>query len=123
MRKTGLILGMPVLLSVLAGCGKSGDGDRMPPDDAYLLYHKTNRLLRQYYDSISQAPDSATAIGAFEHLNSELDSLNFSVEADTDLKLTEGENDTTYRNIIAVRKLYDRKLVEFGRKQHEPEEE
>lgn len=123
MRKTGMILAVPAFLTMLAGCGKSGDGDQMPPDDAYVLYHQTNKLLRQYYDSISQAPDSATAIGAFEHLNSELDSLNFSVEADTDLKLTEGENDTTYRNIIAVRKLYDRKLVEFGRKHREPEEE
>lgn len=105
-----------VLLAVCA-CGHTSTSDEEAerPVDALRLYSTTCRLVNIYADSIRNAPDSASAIVAFEHLQSELDSLNFSVEPDTDLLLTEGENDTIYMNLMAVRKIYDRRLEQLKR--------
>ena len=105
----------------LAACtgGSEADEDEGRPTDALRLYRTTCRLAHIYADSIRNAPDSASATSAFEHLQTELDSLNFSVEADTDLLLTEGENDTVYMNLIAVRQIYDNRLRQL-KKVHVP---
>lgn len=104
---------------MLGSCGRHHEDEQQPPTDVYRLYHTTNKLLRECYREMETATDSATVTEAFDNLNSALDSLNFSVAADTDLQLTEGENDTTYNNIIAVRRLYDRRLRELAVKEND----
>ena len=105
-----------IALALLTGCG-GGSDDESRPSDVKLLYHSIVRLAHVYADSIRMAPDSATAVGAFERFNARLDTINFSVAPDTDLQLTEGENDTIYLNLMAVRRIYDRKLSQLGLKQ------
>lgn len=97
-----------LLLVALPSCG--GGSDDETGDDSDRLYHETVRLAHIYADSIRNAPDSAAAMGAFAHFQEKLDTLNFSVKADTDLLLTEGENDTIFLNLQAIRKIYDNKL-------------
>lgn len=115
LKRTFYIAGLTVLL-MLAGCGTTTGEEEERPADAIKLYKSTCRLIRMYADSIRNAPDSVTAIGAFEHLQSELDSLNFSVKVNTDLMLTEGENDTIHMNLVAVRTIYDNKLKALNRR-------
>lgn len=97
-----------IALPLLGACSQAEEEDRH--DDTDRLFHGINSLAVEYAAKIRQAPDSASATGAFEEFQAELDSLNFSVEADTDLLLTEGENDTIFNNLINVRKIYDNKL-------------
>ena len=96
----------------MGACGVKEE--EVEDDDTDLLYHSTLKLTKIYADSIKMATDSATASGAFSRFNAELDSLNFRVRPDTDLLLTEGENDTIYANLMTVRKIYDRKMKELG---------
>ena len=116
MRKTayGLIGLMALALTAGCGGGRSEEEEGSRPDDARHLYESIMKLTKIYSDSIRMAPDSATVVGAFERFNARLDTINFSVAPDTDLLLTEGENDTLYNNLIALRQIYDRKLAELG---------
>lgn len=102
------------MLPMLASCSRGDnreDGDR---GDAPRLYSKTLALAKQYADSLRAAPDSTAAIDIFRRFHSELDSLNFSVAPDTDLLLTEGENDTIYRRLQQLRALYDGRLASYA---------
>ena len=110
-----------ILPFILASCGEHEEGEERP-SDANRLFKTSCRLTSIYAEKIRLAQDSATAIGIFEEMQNELDSLNFSVPPDTDLQLTEGENDTIFMNLMAVRRIYDRKLREL-KSNHQPEAE
>lgn len=71
-------------------------------------------LVRSFADSIANATDSVAATAAFEHFNAGLDSVNFAVPPNTDLLLTEAENDTLYYEITRIRRLYEEKLRQLG---------
>lgn len=92
-----------------------------PPDDATILYNKTLQLISQYSDSLSNAPDSMVIMEVMTHFNEKLDSLNFSVPPDTDLKISEGENDTLYLSIEKIRLLYDERLKRMAGRETENE--
>ena len=88
------------------------------PDDSDRLYGGTLELLRDYTDSIACATDSAAARSAFEQFNHRLDSLNFSMAPNTDLLLTEAENDTIFHGITTMKQTLEEKLYEFDQRLH-----
>ena len=101
-------------MMALTGCGGGGSEEDAGVSDVDRLYYSVNKLIRTYADSLRTAPDSAAVVGAFERFNAQLDTLNFSVAPDTDLLLTEGQNDTIYLNLMGLRHIYDRRLKELG---------
>lgn len=103
-----------LIVPLLMACGSKAGEEK--PDDSDMLYKETLRLITLYTDSIGAATDSVGAEEAFAGFSAQIDSLNMAVEPNTDLLLTEGENDTIYRRITALRTLYDNKLAEFGHK-------
>lgn len=98
------------LLSLFAGCGGRG-ADEGVRDDSDTLYHTSLKLIAIYTDSIRLATDSVTAANTFNHFQLEMDSLNRAVEADTDLLLTPGQNDTIYEKLSALLDIYHSKLA------------
>lgn len=108
-------------LLILTACAGETEGDEQRRSaDADRLFRETLRISRIYADSIRAASDSAAARSAFERFNAGIDSINFAVAPDTDLLLTEGENDTIYRNLMAVRRIYEDKLNALSRRHIEP---
>lgn len=122
MRKVWAAAMITTLLVASASCRREEQKNERGTD-ALRLYQSTMRLARIAADSIRNSADSASATEAFERLSNNLDSLNFSVEADTDLMLTEGENDTIFMQLMTVRKIYENKLRSLVRKvEEEPTE-
>lgn len=100
------------LLSLLCSC--SGGARPETVDDTDSLYRGSMALLDLYTDSIGHAPDSASAAGAFGRFQEKFDSLNFAVAPNTDLQLTEEENDTLYARLIRIREIFEEKLYNLG---------
>ena len=73
------------------------------PDDSDRLYSGSLSILRAAADSIAAASDSVEARAIFARANSRLDALALSVAPDTDLLLTEGENDTLFMEVTRLR--------------------
>lgn len=105
---------------LLEGCSQKEEIQQV--DDSDILYSETRKLVREYTDSINLAVDSLAAKSAFSNFNAKLDSLNFSVAPNTDLLLTEGENDTLYYEIMGVKVLYTDKLKKLGEPEPTDEE-
>lgn len=64
--------------------------------DATAMYERICTLTKEYTEKLEEAPDSAdwAAIGA--EFEEKLDKINLNVPPDTDLLLTEGQNDTIH---------------------------
>lgn len=105
-------IGAAGIILLAGGCSERNSERH---DDSDRLYQGTLELAREYADSISFATDSASLERAFERFNLLLDSLNFTVEPDTDLMLSEGENDTVTRTVLSLRDLYETRKKEIER--------
>ena len=79
-------------VAVLAGCSGSESDPR--EKEAAMLYQRLCKVTRLYTDSIGAASDSAQINALFERYEKEFDRISFDVSPDTDIFLTEGENDT-----------------------------
>lgn len=81
-----------VALSFMISCADGGKREHNA--SAASLYGKTVETLKAYTDSVRRAPDSAAVLALRDRCRDRLDHLNFEFPADTDLDMTEGENDT-----------------------------
>jgi len=87
-----LLAGILFLPAILAGCAKKApDSNR---EEARQLFSKSIGLIKRYTDSISAARDSTSLFDLDNRFNTSLANLNFEYPSDTDLALSEGENDT-----------------------------
>lgn len=90
-----------VLIAVLAvgsiwglGCSKENNGkDR---SQATEMYERICSLTNEYTDKLKAAPDSADWADVCAEFEEKLDKISFSYPPDTDLLLTEGQNDTIH---------------------------
>lgn len=87
------ILPLGALLLASAGACSGGDENRAETA-AESLYHQTVHITREYTSRIKAAKDSAACDSLFGRYRDIIDSINFKYPADTDLQLTEGQNDT-----------------------------
>lgn len=78
------------------------------------LFDKSSAMIRAYTDSMNAANDSALWARLDRDFDRRLARLNFEYPADTDLRMTEGENDTLYyltnRYVVARDAAIDRIL-------------
>lgn len=81
-----------VIMTGVGACGISSEDT--PAKLARELYEKTLKLNATYTDSMRVAKDSATVLRLSKDYETALTNLNFEYPADTDLEMSEGENDT-----------------------------
>ncbi len=76
-------------------------------EDAGKMFEKSINLLVLYTDSISKATDSTQVEGLINAYEYKINAINFEFPPDTDLRLTEEENDSLIKMIdrlVAARK-------------------
>lgn len=109
-KKTLLIIMAAAASPVISSCSM-GD-EKRDNRDADKLYSESIQLLRVYTDSLSKAPDTIAIQQLMERFEKRLDKINSDVVAETDLHLSEGENDTL---AILVQKLINTKNLRIKR--------
>ena len=76
------------------GCGReNSEKDRSQADEMFL---RICRLTKEYTARLEEAPDSADWAETCSEFEEKLDKISFSYPPDTDILLTEGQNDTIY---------------------------
>ena len=80
-----------------SSCGnvKTDNGEAM----ADQLFEKSANVIKGYTDSFANVADSATLRRLKDGFNEKMSKINFQFPADTDLKLSEEENDSLIRLI------------------------
>lgn len=76
-------------------------------EDAGKMFEKSINLLILYTDSISNAADSTQVEGLLNAYEYKINAINFEFPPDTDLRLTEEENDSLIKmtdRLVAARK-------------------
>ena len=90
------------------GCG----GSKKVKDraEAHELFEAVTSLTKSYTARVAAAPDSASWAMLCEEYEDSLDKVNFSFPPDTDLMLTEGQNDTITSLMGAYIKARDERI-------------
>lgn len=92
MRRLLYVILAAVVSLVAVGCG---NGKKVKDrTEAHELFDAVTTLTKSYTAKIAAAPDSAGWAMLCEEYEDSLDKVNFSFPPDTDLMLTEGQNDT-----------------------------
>lgn len=102
-----------ILLAVimLASCSSEKQKkDRSGADD---MFGKISALVTDYTLKVSEASDSASWAEACSEFEEKLDKINFSYPPDTDILLTEGQNDTIQSLIQEYVKARDLRIHEL----------
>lgn len=101
---------IPGLITVSCGSNATDTSDM----DSEKLFHETRSLTLTYIDSLNKANDSTAVKGLYERFDNKLTELNFSVAADTDYRIDEGQNDTIAVLLDSIRRVYDGRLYRLG---------
>lgn len=76
------------------GCRReSEDRDRTQADE---MYARICELTKEYTAKLQTAPDTTDWVATCNEFEEKLDKISFSYPPDTDILLTEGQNDTIY---------------------------
>ena len=99
-----------------SSCGnvKTDNGEAM----ADQLFEKSANVIKGYTDSLANVADSATLRRLKDGFNEKMSKINFQFPADTDLKLSEEENDSLIRLIDRHRRNDKGEGSSFGKRQH-----
>ena len=102
-----LLLALPALIAVIASGGCRRDNKDTDHAMAAQLFGKSVSLINLYTDSMRTARDSAALKRMTNDFDERLAKINFQFPADTDIHLTEQENDSLIKlldTLVAVRK-------------------
>lgn len=93
--KTRIMLAVIALVCLCAfGCTK--EKSRKDRSEATAMYERICKLTVEYTEKLEAAPDSADWASIGAEFEEKLDKISFSYPPDTDLLLTEGQNDTIH---------------------------
>ncbi|MDE6650686.1 MAG: hypothetical protein K2K45_12230 [Muribaculaceae bacterium] len=110
MGKTGYEVWL-IAAAVLAGCTSEKQmKDRSDADD---MFRRISALVENYTDKVSAAGDSAAWVQACVEFEDSLDRISFSYPPDTDMLLTEGQNDTVFALMQEYIKARDTRIGEI----------
>lgn len=112
MRRVYIIAMCILATSSLSSC--KGNKDQNNHDAAGQLFMKSMYLTEEYIDSIRNASDSAAVNRIFENFNLKLTTVNYQFPPDTDLELSEEENDSLIRMFTRLDAIIDKKLKSFA---------
>lgn len=97
MRKLGYLAMAAIFAVTIATAGCSGKKQTEERSSADSLFKAVTALTGEYTVKITEATDSAEWATIAKEYEDSLEKINFSLPADTDLELTEGQNDTIYQ--------------------------
>ena len=92
---------------------KSGN-EQAGNDEGNELYKESLAIINSYTDSISEAKDSAKIESLYSSFDNALTKLNYKHTADTDLRLSEAQNDTLTKATLRLVHLRDSLLYKFA---------
>ena len=81
--------------------------DRTDADD---LFKRICKLTKEYTDKLNDVPDSSLWVATCSEFEEKLEKISFSYPPDTDLLLTEGQNDTIHALLVEYTKVRDTKI-------------
>lgn len=111
MRKIAYLIGLLVLSVAFAGCAK--ENKKKDRSDANDMFRRITALASSFTYKMEQAPDSATWVELTRQFEDSLDRINFSYPPDTDLLLSEGQNDTIHTMLQQYMAMRDRRIDEI----------
>ncbi len=94
MRKTVLFTLLAAVLLCAGGC--SPEKKKKDRGEANEMFERICKLTEDYTKRLENAPDSADWASLCSEFEEKLDKITFSYPPDTDLLLTEGQNDTIH---------------------------
>ncbi len=95
MRKSILIALLAAVSIGVGGC--SQEKKKKDSSQATEMYERICKLTEDYTRRLENAPDSADWASVCTEFEEKLDKITFSYPPDTDLLLTEGQNDTIHQ--------------------------
>lgn len=108
MRSLLYIVLAAVMSLAAVGCG---NGKKVKDrTEAHELFDAVTTLTKSYTSKIAAASDSAVWATLCEEYEDSLDKVNFSFPPDTDLMLTEGQNDTITTLIATYVRVRDERI-------------
>lgn len=91
-------------------CGCTREKSSKDRGEASEMYERICKLTKEYTERLETAPDSADWDEVCTEFEDRLDKINFSYPPDTDLLLTEGQNDTIHSLMQAYVKAREERL-------------
>lgn len=82
--------------ALIAGAGCTQEKNKTDRSQADDMFSRICKLTEEYTDKLEEAPDSADWAAVCTEFEEKLDKISFSYPPDTDLLLTEGQNDTIH---------------------------
>ena len=101
------------VLFLSGACGRNDKNKNF--DVAHQLFEKCTRITEAYIDSISNAPDSAVVHRMSDHFDEHMATVNYQFPANTDLLLSEEENDSLIRMHKRLTRVRMNKLEALGK--------
>ena len=93
--KKSIIMAVMVLVCLCTN-GCTQEKSRKDRSEATAMFESICKLTKEYIEKLKVAPDSADWADIGADFEEKLDKINFSYPPDTDLLLTEGQNDTIH---------------------------
>ncbi len=92
----------------MSGC----DQEKKSKDrsEAQEMYEKICKLTQDYTNRLLDSPDSSSWAAACTEYEDRLEKISFSYPPDTDLLLTEGQNDTIHSLMLAYIQVRDERI-------------
>ena len=111
MKKRWMIVPLLAVVWIAAGCSK--ENSRKDRSEASAMFQRIYALTGSYTKKLSEAPDSADWAQMCREFEDSLDKINFSYPPDTDLLLTEGQNDSIHALLEEYRRVRDERIHEI----------
>lgn len=91
-------------------CGCKEEKKSKDRSDADDLFTRICKLTKEYTEKLNDVPDSSSWVATCTEFEDRLDKISFSYPPDTDLLLTEGQNDTIHALLVEYTKVRDKKI-------------
>ena len=102
-----------IMLAFLSACKKKEDITQY--DEARYLFDESTKLIQTVTADIAVATDSISIDSLSKVFEKKIVEINFSYPPQTDLKLTEQENDSIYKLMQTMLALKEEKLSSFSK--------
>lgn len=111
--RRGILYLFSLMMLIVASCQKNQEAEEQTRD-AQLLYNESKKLLKIYTDSLKNATTRMDLENISERFENSLASLYNQYPSETDMEMTEGENDTLYLLTKKLLVTKDRRAKELG---------
>lgn len=103
-----VIISVILSLFIVSGCTQEKKyKDRSEADE---MFNRICKLTIDYTEKLTDSPDSAEWAKSCKEFEEKLDKISFSYPPDTDLLLTEGQNDTIHSLMLEYVKARDERI-------------